>query len=261
MENKIQFVPHQKDDMDFFDDITDDIDQNVLSEQIFIGQVKTQAPYTLEFIDECLTLHHEPTKQSFSINFNNGKHFYRLFVDQSKTMLIKAIEGRSKDKLNIIDATAGFGSDLFQIAARGHDVIAMERNLIVYLLLKDALFRAEDNPQTHPVTQHITLLYGNSYELINRYSDKSDIIYLDPMFPPSKKSAKVQKDMQILQTLHQDDKDNDWNDSQLFDTAVKHADKVIVKRPAHGPYLNEKKPSSSLVGKSNRYDIYAVKDI
>ena len=59
---------------------------------------------------------------------------------------------------------------LFQLAGRGHDIIAIERNLIVYLLLKDALFRAEDNPQTHPVTQHITLLHGNALDLISRYS-------------------------------------------------------------------------------------------
>ena len=46
------------------------------------------------------------------------------------------------------------------------------------------------------------------------------------MFPKSKKSAKVQKEMQILQTLHQFDTDNQINDSQLFSTAVKYASKV-----------------------------------
>ena len=40
-----------------------------------------------------------------------GKTFTEYFLDPSKSMLVKAIEGRSKNKLNIIDATAGFGSD------------------------------------------------------------------------------------------------------------------------------------------------------
>ncbi|TNF69851.1 MAG: 16S rRNA methyltransferase [Gammaproteobacteria bacterium] len=257
MDSKIQFIPHEKDDMDFFDDVTDGLDQKLLTEQIFIGQVKTQAPFILEFIDENLTLHHQPTEQSYAVNFNRGKVFHRIFFDPTKTMLVKAIEGRSKEKLNIIDATAGFGSDLFQLASRGHDIIAIERNLIVYLLLRDALFRAEDNPQTHPITQHITLLYGDAVDLISRYSEHSDIIYLDPMFPQSKKSAKVQKEMQILQTLHHDNHDNQWNNEQLFNIATQSANKVVVKRPASGPYLNEKKPSSSLTGKSNRFDIYA----
>ncbi|MCF6765003.1 class I SAM-dependent methyltransferase [Thiotrichales bacterium 19S3-7] len=257
MESQIQFIPHEKDDLDFFDDVTDGLNQSLLTNEIFIGQVRTEAPFLLEFINDNLTLHHQPTGQSFSVNFNRGKVFHRVFFDPTKTMLIKAIEGRSKEKLNIIDATAGFGSDLFQLASRGHDVIAIERNLIVYLLLKDALFRAEDNPQTHPITQHITLLYGNAVDLISRYGENSDIIYLDPMFPQTKKSAKVQKEMQILQTLHQDDHDNQWNDEQLFNIATQNANKVVVKRPASGPYLNEKKPSSSLVGKSNRFDIYA----
>ncbi|MCF6808311.1 class I SAM-dependent methyltransferase [Thiotrichales bacterium 19S9-12] len=257
MEDKIQFIPHNKDDVDFFNDITDGLKQETLESKIFIDKFEAQAPFKLEFIDEALTLFHKDSNQSYHIDFSRGKTYHRAFFDRTKSHLVKAIEGRSKEKLNIIDATAGFGSDTFILASRDHKVIAIEQNLIVYLLLRDALFRAEDNPETQPVAQNITLLYGNAADLIENYPNHNDIIYLDPMFPFSKKSAKVQKEMQLLQAINHHRTDDETNDKNLFEAAIQHAKKVIVKRPASGPYLADKKPSSSLTGKSNRFDIYA----
>lgn len=257
MENKIQFIPHKKEDLDYFDDIVDGLDQNVLTEHLSVGSIKTNTDFILHFIEDKLTLQDEKTKQSFCVDFNSGKNYYRTFIDNTKSMLIKAIEGRIKDKLHVVDATAGFGGDLFQIAARGHNVMGIEQNLIVYLLLKDALIRAEDNPQTHPITQKINLVYGNACQLLSQIK-KSDVIYLDPMFPESKKSAKVQKEMQLLQFLNKSQLEDTNNNFNLFNIAQESAKKIVVKRPASGIYLADSKPTSSLTGKSNRFDIYAI---
>ena len=65
-------------------------------------------------------------------------------------------------------------------------------------------------------------------------SPQFDVVYLDPMFPARRKSAKVKKDMAALQELlgHQSD------GSELLQHAKSLATKrVVVKRAKTSPHL------------------------
>ncbi len=78
-----------------------------------------------------------------------------------------------------------------------------------------------------------------------------DIIYLDPMFPGRHKSGLVGKKFQLLQQLERPCADEE----ELMQAALAaEPAKIIIKRPAKGPYLAGRKPSYSLMGKTVRYD-------
>ena len=88
---------------------------------------------------------------------------------------------------------------------------------------------------------------------MSHLSEKPDIIYLDPMFPVSKKSALVKKEMQVLQALL----GVDDNGELLFFLAKQQAKKrVVVKRAKTAPFLADEKPDQQYFGKSTRYDVY-----
>lgn len=79
-----------------------------------------------------------------------------------------------------------------------------------------------------------------------------DCIYLDPMFPSHKSSAKPAKEMQILQRLT----DNRGIES-VFELALAKAQKrVVVKRPAKAGNLAGIKPDIVYREKTIRFDVY-----
>ena len=113
---------------------------------------------------------------------------------------------------------------------------------------------------------------------------RPDVCYLDPMFPPRTKSAAVKKDMQILHSLlgsnpaEEMDVGND-GDEMMNGTLIRASDerellrsaldvagsRVVVKRPIKAPLLGEGsvgsdldtvKPSHSIRGSVNRWDVY-----
>ena len=87
---------------------------------------------------------------------------------------------------------------------------------------------------------------------------RPDVVYVDPMFPLRKKSAKVKKAMQAFHAIVGTDPDAD----DLLANALKVARyRVVVKRPTGAGFLAETKPNYSLEGKSTRYDIYALKKL
>ncbi|MDE0842252.1 MAG: class I SAM-dependent methyltransferase, partial [Porticoccaceae bacterium] len=96
-------------------------------------------------------------------------------------------------------------------------------------------------------------LHAKSY-LNGELRSQVDIIYLDPMYPESGKSAKVKKEMQAFKILVGEDLDAD----ELLDLAIGAAIyRVVVKRPRKAKHLGNLAPDFSLSGKSTRYDIYA----
>lgn len=78
------------------------------------------------------------------------------------------------------------------------------------------------------------------------------VVLLDPMFPARTKSAAVKKKFQLI---HQLEKPCTDEEELLQAALLVGAAKVIVKRPAKGPFLAGKKPSYSISGKAVRYDI------
>ena len=156
--------------------------------------------------------------------------------------------------------------DAFVLASLGCTVTMLERNPIVHSLLADGLARAhisaEDDFELRDIMQRISLLEANSAEYLQKGASSdlasADVVYVDPMFPERKKSAKVKKQMQAFHAIVGADLDAD----KLLALALKVANyRVVVKRPAGANYLADSKPSYALEGKSTRYDIYTLKKL
>ncbi|WP_150468128.1 class I SAM-dependent methyltransferase [Francisella sp. SYW-9] len=195
--------------------------------------------------------------QELFIDFNSNEIANRIDPKSKKCSVVQAVEGRSKEKLKILDTTAGLGRDTFTLAARGHQVISIEKDIYIYLLLCDALHRACKTESISHIAQNITLLNLDSNKHILNTEQTYDCIYVDPMFPPRRKSAKVKQAMQVLHEVAFNDEDqNTLLLKNILET--QKANKVIVKRPINAEFLYNKKPSSQLKGKTNRFDIYSL---
>ncbi|QIV94049.1 16S rRNA methyltransferase [Allofrancisella frigidaquae] len=191
------------------------------------------------------------------IDFNCNDILNRINPQAKKCSVIQAVEGRNKSKLHILDTTAGLGRDFFTLAARGHKITAIEKDPYIFLLLSDSIKRAKDIPTLGLITKNITLIHNDSCDYISTTNEFFDCIYIDPMFPPRKKSAKVKLDMQSLHELLQN---NENSNKSLFDNAYSSAKakKIVVKRPINGSFLSDRKPTSQLKGKTNRFDVYSL---
>jgi 16S rRNA (guanine1516-N2)-methyltransferase len=143
---------------------------------------------------------------------------------------------------------------MFILAALNCRVKALEKSPYVGVLVHDALTRARENAKTNSICERIDFSVGDSLEFL-KYSKNGDydVIYIDPMFPPKKKSALPKKEMIILQRLlHRDDSKQDI---ELLTVALEKAGRVVVKRPIGGaPLLRN--PDLVFKGTSTRFDVY-----
>lgn len=193
---------------------------------------------------------------SLKIDFLRGKLAYRLnHIHNQKQLLAKAINLKSNFKPQILDATAGLGTDSFVLAQLGCPTILLERSPIIFLLLKDALERALENPKY--LTLSIKLIKIDAFTYLKQTASNLDsfpeIIYLDPMYPHSPKSALAKKEMRFLRQLVGNDKDA----HNLLKLAIMCAKKrVVVKRPRLSSYLANIKPHHSVLGRQHRLDVY-----
>lgn len=180
---------------------------------------------------------------------------------------------RSDPAPTVIDATAGYGEDTWLLASLGCNVLAVERNKVVAMLLRDGLLRAGSHD---PATlQRIHIISSDSCHLLRRlarmdeaHSDPADglpesmrhflepdVIYIDPMFPgaATRKTAE-RKPMKMLRWLVGEDPDC----GELFDWAMAVSPKrIVVKRPMKADPLRGK-PTIKFEGKGVRYDVYIV---
>lgn len=194
-------------------------------------------------------------------------------------LLIKAAKvkgGKGTHELTAIDATAGLGEDALLLAAYGYRVTMFERDPVIGLLLYDALRRAKEISELKEIVSRMKLVMEDSIAAMQKPAnvdatwddhgqcDKAetaqesgpvvanpDIILLDPMFPERKKSGLIKKKFQVLHYLEKPCED----EAELLAAAkAAHPKKIIIKRPAKGPFLADEKPSYSVKGDSIRYD-------
>ena len=215
--------------------------------------LKEEGPYTflLRVTPQRLELL-EPQRREKPLyaDFSAGKVGYRS-AQRAREPLVRAVGVRGKYRPAVIDATAGLGQDAFVLASAGCQVTLIERSGIIAALLADGLARAHRNPATAESASRMDLLSGDANELLSGLS--ADTVYLDPMYPETGKTAAKTKTMRIFRALVGEDADAD----ELLRSALSAATKrVVVKRPLKAPLLGAEAPSSSLRGKTTRFDIY-----
>jgi 16S rRNA (guanine1516-N2)-methyltransferase len=224
-----------------------------------------QFPYTLQYQSAGLCLQASAGKAGpVQVDFARGASLHRRKQGGGE-LIVKAIGGDRRNLPSVMDVTAGLGRDSFVLACKGYAMTLCERSPIIAALLDDGLARAQAlvdegaaDAELLAVLQRMTLQPGDALLSLNSLSETAcpDVIYLDPMFPASKKSALVKKEMQAFQQVVGED---DSGEALLLKALQLARHRVVVKRPSRAPHLADQKPSYSLSGKAVRFDVYALK--
>ena len=194
-----------------------------------------------------------PKQGAILVDFASGASSYRRQHGGGKTEAIaKAVGLNKKRDLRILDATAGLGRDAFVLASLGASVTLVERNPAVAALLADGLRRAASEPTLSDTASRMQLLHCSAHNALSQ-KKQTDVVFLDPMFPPREKSAQVKKEMRAFHDVVGCDDDAD----SLLAPALELAEKrVVVKRPGYADFLAGQAPTISVTGKNNRFDVY-----
>jgi 16S rRNA (guanine1516-N2)-methyltransferase len=217
----------------------------------------------LQFVDSRLQLFPADARQSgpVAVDLSAGATAHRL--RGAGELIVKAVKGRSKELLQVLDATAGLGRDSAVLAGYGFGVTLLEREPIVAALLADGLARAaqSDDTRLNAIVSSMRLHCVDATAYLTTLSemDWPDVIYLDPMFPPSEKSTLVKKEMRLFQQLfHRAGANGVAEDgANLLAVARTRARlRVVVKRPRKADPLAAQVPHYAVAGKAVRFDIY-----
>ena len=226
----------------------------IVPKKIKIINLIPEHGFYMNYVEDKLTINLINSNLRFNIDFLCPQILNRINKNIKKPNIIKSIEGRiyKNKSLNILDMTAGFGYDAFTIASYGHNITAIESNIYIYLMLKDALLRC-NNTFLSRIANRINLKFDDSQFILTDFFH--DVIYIDPMFDRNIKATKVKKRMQILKTLLKTDQNNEIN---IFKKAtLLNSKKIVVKRPIKGKIIiSSIKPNSQIIGTRNRFDIY-----
>lgn len=195
---------------------------------------------------------HRPDYGSICADWSSTEQRRRISAGR-KQLLARATGLQRHPALSLLDATAGLGRDGFTLAWLGARVTMLERHPQIAALLRDAHRRALADPRLAAVAAGIEVRAGNAESLMAQQA--WDVIYLDPMYPHSNKSALPQKEMQIFRDLTGGDPDADALLSPALAAARR---RVVVKRPARAPWLAGRPPSLSFEGSQARFDVYLI---
>lgn len=175
--------------------------------------------------------------------------------------IAKAVGIRSGIRPRVADVTAGLGRDAFVLASLGCEVQLVERVPVIQALLADGLARAALVAETADIVARMHLVRADSIAWLRQQAGTDgapEVVYVDPMFPHSDKTALVKKEMRLFRDLVGDDSDAE----ALLAAALEAAQyRVVVKRPRKAPVIPGAAPSYQLEGKSGRFDIYALKKL
>ncbi len=211
------------------------------------------------------------------VDFLGGTMGFRLRHGGGRGQAVARAVGCRKGRPlpRVFDATAGLGRDAFLLAWLGCEVLAVEREPLIHALTADALRRAgEDAAVAARMEGRLDLRCGDACEVLESLSIPPEVVYLDPMHPPRRKSAAVRKEMQLLQRLLGEADESPpalgefaapnppsepggtAGGRPLFEIAMScGTPRVVVKRPRHGAPLGPG-VSHEVVGRSTRFDVY-----
>lgn len=194
------------------------------------------------------------------VDFVEGQAAHRRkFGGGAGQQIAKAVGLKSGVRPCVADVTAGLGRDAFVLASLGCEVTMVERSPIIAALLKDGLRRALEHPEVAPIAARMRLVREDSRVWLSEQKgldDAPQVVYVDPMFPHSDKSAQVKKEMRLFQNLIGGDEDA----GELLTAALNTAkNRVVVKRPRKALAIEGPEPGLVLTGKSGRFDIYPLK--
>jgi 16S rRNA (guanine1516-N2)-methyltransferase len=169
--------------------------------------------------------------------------------------LLKATGVSKAQHPTVIDATAGLGRDSFLLATLGAKVTLLERSAEVHDLLQRGLETARATaPELAEIVARMTLIHGDARDILPGL--QADVVMVDPMHPPRRKTALVKKEMRLLRLLVGTDPDV----CELMQAALASScRRVVLKWPLRAdPIAGLRRPSYQIMGKTVRYDVFAM---
>lgn len=187
------------------------------------------------------------------VDFTSPRLAYRL-RSGGREQLLHACGVPRIAGVSLVDGTGGFGIDAFVLAHAGARVTVLERHPLVFALLRDAHLRATREPKLAEAAARMQLVHADAVEWL-AVEQRADVVYLDPMFPPRRKSALVKRPMQMLEAMVDDE-----TAERLLSAAIGSAGRrVVLKRPLRGAVVPLARDASfSLQGRSVRFDVYEL---
>lgn len=224
-----------------------------------------------------LALKHVTTRgtEQLRVDFVGGATDFRRRRGGSKGQLIARAVGVGDRPPRVLDVTAGLGRDAFVLAGLGCHVVALERSPVLTAVVQDGIGRGrvQGTAATREALGRLKLHRAEAMTLLRSGTvepdcipdgdaadadrsrslrDVFDVAYIDPMYPPRKKSAAIKKDMRICRALVGDDPDA----GALLHAALSSGmSRIVVKRPIDAEQLA---PGPDMVYRSpqTRYDVY-----
>ena len=185
----------------------------------------------------------------FRIDFNSGSTGWRIKRANHEKLIKKAL-GKSERPLNILDCTAGMLQDALLFLSLGHQVTALEQSKILFYLLQDGISRSEDQS----IFLKLDLIHANACSYA-AHAKNFDVIYFDPMYPPSKKNALSSGQLEYISKILEVEslENNATKDFEVLQLIP--ARKMVVKRPIKAEPFSFQ-TNYQVSGKTTRFDIY-----
>ena len=191
-----------------------------------------------------------------SVNFLSRRLHHRVTTSNRNQGLPKAVGlDKTREPISVLDVTAGLGIDAWSLAALGCQVHMLEKSGVMAALLFDGLRRAnnEGNTGERAILERLCVTHADAHDFLMALTEKPDVITLDPMFPPRSKSAKVKKDMALMQQFLPVNEDLE----SLLTLAMQKAGKrVVLKRPGKSEKNPAPKPDFQVPGKACHFQVY-----
>ncbi len=197
-----------------------------------------------------------PAPENLICDFTGGAVGHRLRFGGGRGQALPRAVGMKDGKTPmVVDATAGLGRDAFLLASLGARVTLIERSPEMHGLLKEGMARAAlAGGEAAGAIARMTLIHGDARDLLPTLSP--EVVLVDPMHPPRKKSALVKSEMRLIRAIVGTDEDC----VELMKIALATARKrVVLKWPQRAdPMEGIGPPSHRITGKSTRYDVFMV---
>jgi 16S rRNA (guanine1516-N2)-methyltransferase len=206
----------------------------------------------ISFDDRGVAVELGSLKLSFHHSFISGPIVKR--ASQTNQTLLKACNNKLRNIRQVLDLTAGWGVDGYTLARHGQRVTLIEQNALVQAIVAHSLTRLAADPANAEIASRLSIEAIDAKRYLQNLpgDHEFDCIYLDPMFPAHKSTAKPAKEMQILQSLTEN-----TELETCFELALKQARKrVVVKRAARSEPLGQHKPDLVQRARTIRFDIY-----
>ena len=138
----------------------------------------------------------------------------------------------------------------FIILSLGHQVTALEQSKILFHLLQDGISRSEDQN----IFIKLDLIHANACSYA-AHAKSFDVIYFDPMYPPSKKNALSSGQLEYISKILEVEslENNATKDFEVLQLIP--ARKMVVKRPIKAKPFSLQ-TNYQVSGKTTRFDIY-----